>query len=265
MPYRLFVLVVQRMGGTLTLPVAAGFSLMVSNEDDHYPDVVYDGLSRWERNSQALWAILSLRSKSIVDVGGYLGFYSIFARNVNPDASILCLEPNPATFEKLVRNLEVNNIDDIELIQVAAGKVKTSLTLKFPIGRPYSSGASLRDVSDWDFQSVLVSQVPLDELVEKADLIKVDAEGWELDVLEGAKGLISTSRPHLFLEILQAEQFELLQNFLEPHSYEFCFFLGQSSNLLLSHTSEWLGAGNYLWSVRDLSNIRRENPELRNF
>lgn len=101
----------------------------------------------------------------------------------------------------------------VHVHNIGAGAQPGRLTLYIPEqdGKPLGTRASFVPV-DGPHREVHVAVQPLDTLgLEKVGFIKIDAEGYERDVLEGARQLLQRDRPNLLVEIdpvrLPAEQF----------------------------------------------------------
>jgi len=62
----------------------------------------------------------------------------------------------------------------------------------------------------------------LDKLMgpDKVDFIKIDAEGMELDVLEGAAALIARDKPLIWVEVLRTNQMGFAQNWCRTAGYQ---------------------------------------------
>lgn len=222
--------------------------LLSSKEDDHYLSLIQDGCKRWERATQDFWVDMSLKSRSIVDVGSYIGIYSIIAGKSNPLAEIIAIEPNPVTFNRLKSNIELNQLRNVSLHNVAVGDTKEGLDLRVSKSRPMSSGANLMGISEpGEILEFKVQQVTLDDLVESVDLIKIDAEGWEIKVLSGASRLLRECHPTVVCEILSAKQYSELENFMSSYGYGPPHFLDQKATLSLPFDS-WITKGNYVFA-----------------
>lgn len=142
------------------------------------------------------FAIRLLREGELfVDVGANLGSYSLLAAGV-AGARGLAFEPVPDTYERLVQNVEANRL---------AGRIAPRrIALSTPARQ--ASGETLRFSSDRgcmnsfvepDYQGsvVAVAVSTLDQECADADpvLIKIDVEGFEQDVLEGASHTLRKS------------------------------------------------------------------------
>lgn len=139
------------------------------------------------------------RDKPVLfDVGANLGEYSNLLGDVfNPDTLIYAFEPSTPTFMELKQRLTHSNI-----IPVNAGLSDSTQVLKLFINKDHSSMASLyqRDIKNVSMEQFeLVSLKTLDEFCEEQqihqiDFLKIDVEGHEYKVLQGAKNMIQNKR-----------------------------------------------------------------------
>lgn len=129
-----------------------------------------------------------LRSSDVfLDVGANIGSFTILASGV-VGAKSLALEPVPSTFEALRRNISVNGLEGlVEPLCVAAGA--RFGTVRFSIDRD-----TMNQVVDSSYSGVVadISMSPLDDVSGDnfPTLLKVDVEGFERDVLEGASNTL---------------------------------------------------------------------------
>jgi FkbM family methyltransferase len=141
----------------------------------------------------------------VIDVGAAFGFYSIVAsKMVGQQGKVIAIEPQPDSFEMLNKNIKLNKLTNISTLNYAVSS-KTS-TLKL-----YSSYSTIQERAGQSSQHYIeVRADTLDNLLrrldfDKANWIKVDVEGAELQVLEGAAGILSKSGDlALFVEVHSA-------------------------------------------------------------
>lgn len=127
------------------------------------------------------WKSLGFSPSLIVDIGAYEGNWSRRAREIWPDADLLMLEGNPAKFDGLQY-----------VAHEICGEVR-SVLLGSESGRSVDfyvmeSGSSVLPENSPLERSVLTLQTStLDEVVGElvCDFIKIDVQGYELDVLAG--------------------------------------------------------------------------------
>ncbi|MCU1261514.1 MAG: methyltransferase FkbM family [Bryobacterales bacterium] len=144
---------------------------------------------------------------NVVDIGANIGYYSILAaRLIGPEFRVLAVEPQPAVVRKLQQNIALNGITNIEVAQAALSNVEGPMDFFVPEPGMESHG-SLRANGTFDArEKVTVQARLLDRLLaergfDSVGLIKMDAEGAELPIIEGAKELLSSPRrPHIVFE-----------------------------------------------------------------
>lgn len=237
-----------RIPGAVEIQLHFGPAFLCSSfQDDHYLPLVRDGLASWEFNSQSEWVALAKKAKEVVDVGAYLGVYTLLAAATNSHARVIAFEPNPQTFHALDANLKLNQFPNVMLLNSAVGRQKTSTVLQIDAYRPMSSGAQVRSGHEAGFVGVEVDQVRLDDMSISPDLIKIDAEGMELEVLSGATRVLTECRPTMILEVLTQKQFELIVAFLVDFGYCQPRFLGDEPSSS-KRLEGFLGPGNYLFT-----------------
>ena len=129
----------------------------------------------------------------VVDVGANIGYYLLmFQRRVGRHGHITCIEPSPENLLELRFNVGENGFENVSVLDVAVGRRNDVVGLKGGINSGLvESGKGVCNVE--------VRR--LDDLAQRqVDFIKVDVDGFEWDVLQGAEGILRRDRPCLFLE-----------------------------------------------------------------
>ncbi len=135
----------------------------------------------------------------VFDIGANIGLYSILAQAlVGCSGQIWAFEPSASTYQKLLRNLELNKCASVHPVQLAlSDEPETRRSLRADTGygdmyRYLASGpAGALNAAD-----ELVHVTTLDEHAKKAglpgpDFVKVDVEGGEYRVFLGARQVLS--------------------------------------------------------------------------
>jgi FkbM family methyltransferase len=139
---------------------------------------------------------------TVIDVGANIGYNTVHAaRRAGPRGVVVAVEPTPDNLEVLRRNVAASKLDNVVVEPVAAGRAAG--TQDFFVRGDKSAVNSLFPVSCYAAVTAVmpVRVIPLDELVsEKADVVKIDVEGGELEVLEGMPRLLSARRIALIVE-----------------------------------------------------------------
>jgi FkbM family methyltransferase len=139
------------------------------------------------------------------DVGGWRGYFG-GTMAVRGARRVVIFEPLQDNCERIRRLMDLNPSLPIQLVEAAAGKA--SGTAKFTI----MPATSMGKLASSEFQAGMSSEeqitvpvVSLDDWCAQTgnpfpNIVKIDVEGAELQVLEGAAKILKTARPTLFIE-----------------------------------------------------------------
>ena len=141
-------------------------------------------------------ALAELERGTIIDVGANLGHFALLMRDVT-DRPMICFEPEPTLFALLDEMVRRNALDGIECRNLACGQLEGELI--FDVG---ANGAVhfAGDVRESVRVEVTTLDLALAE-VEEISLVKIDTEGYEVQVLDGAKAILKKHRPVLYVEL----------------------------------------------------------------
>jgi FkbM family methyltransferase len=154
---------------------------------------MYDYLlkfGRYEREVESVLSELITKETTFIDVGANLGYFTILCSRLAE--TVYAFDPVPVVFERLSRNISLNNLKNVRPFQCAVSKERSRLRI-FE-SRISDGHDSIVKRFEHD-KSILVDAVTLDETVEPSArniVMKVDAEGSEMEVVQGALGLIKS-------------------------------------------------------------------------
>jgi FkbM family methyltransferase len=163
-------------------------------------------------------------SGTIVEVGANIGSQTVAlakaAKAVGAD--VIAIEPQPFVFQNLCANLALNALDNVTAWPFACAAQAGTVWFE---RQNYQSPGNFGCVSvraDAMAGGVQVPSVRLDDLLRGRNvrLVKVDVEGFELQVLKGAVETLAKSRPMLYVENDRVEQSASLINFLWEQGYQ---------------------------------------------
>ena len=169
----------------------------------------------------------------VIDVGANIGFFTLFFRSlVGNTGKIIAFEPEKNNFDILKKNIEINNLQNIEIHNLGLGSENKNLRMLLSenVGehRIYnensSKSSSNSDIINENTKFSDVKVVRLDDYVKTANFIKFDAEGYEIEILRGMPNLLKQNitifsdfyvkllkkhdDPNDFFEILLKNNFE---------------------------------------------------------
>lgn len=145
-----------------------------------------------------------------IDVGAHIGVHTIWLAGVC-GFNVIAFEPTHATAEKLRANVAANSLSPYVIVEekalgCAAGTGHMEIRSDTNVGM---NRLALCDDGP-------VEVVTLDSLALAPALIKIDVEGMQMDVLEGAQNTIQTHRPLLYVE----GDVKLLDRWMGARGYE---------------------------------------------
>jgi FkbM family methyltransferase len=125
------------------------------------------------------------KAKTIIDIGGNIGTFTVFAAAKSPQAHIITLEPEPSNFQVLSKNVQNNHLQSrITLIKAGIGDGKPQTLFTFasdPGGNSAYRGAE--GGTPVEMQTKSLQQIFDQYKIEMCDYLKIDCEGGEYEAL----------------------------------------------------------------------------------
>lgn len=156
----------------------------------------------WNKTSELL-----NNPRTILDIGGNIGYFSLYFSYLFPNSKIYCFEPIPNNFSFLKKNLLLNNFSGIFPFNLGLSNVKQQMEMVF---NPEGCGSSsLKDLlCNPNSYNVMCDFTTLDDFVFEnqivdIDFVKCDVEGAEKFVYEGGIKTIENFRPIIYSEMLR--------------------------------------------------------------
>lgn len=177
------------------------------------PLYTYKGTIRSKPDQDDTWFFHLARHHNVIfDIGANVGYTALLAMIQNPNKEYLLVDPNPLALEKAFGNLLNNNLGFKARYYSAFVSDKSNEEVKFYTlgsGAAGSMHASHAESAASIGAYKKVSTVTLDFLYTyfdlKPDLVKIDVEGAETLVMEGAKILAEETRCTFFIEMHKLE------------------------------------------------------------
>lgn len=177
--------------------------LMAYNMKDQWQGRAFEIYGESMESEIGLLATIVSQGMTIVDVGAGIGSHAVpLSRAVGSTGKVFAYEPERRNFYCLCANVSINNLTNIYPYQHALSdkvgvirvpEIDENTTVNFgglELHRDYSQSLSYP-----------VAMTTIDKLgLPSCDLIKIDAEGMEKEIVEGARGVIDQFRPFFYIE-----------------------------------------------------------------
>lgn len=147
----------------------------------------YHSLKREIFGEDVYYMELENKSPYIIDVGAHIGLSMLYFKMLYPDSKVLAIEPHPSLVKLLRRNVEMNRLENVEVIEMAVGNEEEERSFFVDIDNEWLSSSSFFKKA-WsgtqENKEIKVNVVKLGSLIKnKVNLLKLDIEGAEEEVL----------------------------------------------------------------------------------
>lgn len=177
-------------------------------------------------------ALDKISNPVVFDVGANIGTFATWIARAFPQGRIHCFEPQHAVFQQLAGNVAINNLYNVFTHNMALGAENCHVQFNQPdyfVKHDFGTFSLKTDKHLQRTAETLTVEVrTLDSFMEiygvqRLDLLKIDAEGMDLEVLSGAKKTIKKFFPKIFVEHSDNEVSikDSIMEFLSQFEYEF--------------------------------------------
>lgn len=151
----------------------------------------------------------------MLDIGANIGNHSLYFAIERNAKKIYACEPIPETFNVLKKNVEINNLENVIIpLNIALSDCNTNADIK-EFNIRFMGAAQIDENINGNIDVKTVDSLDIEE---KIDFIKIDVEGHEIKVLEGARKTIEKNKPVIFIELLNNE-IETVTEILQEYGY----------------------------------------------
>jgi FkbM family methyltransferase len=195
----------------------------------------WGGVKGFEYNEFKVFKHIVKSSKLFLDIGANIGYYSCVAKTYNRSIKVHGFEPMPSANKYFKNNCRINHFEEIGVHETALTNFKGEATFysnvnpKFPKETDFLYGDNSLNSAATGVISRIEIKVKTDTLDnfvkdhlapdEKIDLIKLDTEGTENLVMEGAATVLKTHRPIIMCEVIKGFIERELETILSANSY----------------------------------------------
>ena len=166
----------------------------------------------------------------LIDCGCNFGFYSFYTASLSKENQVISIEASKSTLEEFNDNLKVNDFKNIKVLNKAVSDVDNQ---KMEFNESEKDWESSLLISKFNIKKKnIVNSVTIDKVVKKENIgkklliLKIDVEGADFNVLDGAKTTIMENKPFIIIEfstyIFKNKKFnyDYLADFLKTNDYQ---------------------------------------------
>ncbi len=175
-------------------------------------------LGTYEPHTRKWFSALLAPGNVVYDVGANVGFFTLLAsRIVGQEGAVVAFEPLPANVQALRRHVELNRAGNVTIVEAAVsdrrGRARFDTARNPAMGGLATNGAL-------EVETGRLDEFVSERSLPKPDLMKIDVEGAEVRVLQGAIRCIEEARPAIVLSAHGWRLFEESRTLLGSMGYE---------------------------------------------
>ena len=201
----------KRMSRALRLPTTVvlrdgnGTALQTDFADERILEIIHE-FRHDQRELHVLDRLLS-EGDTFIDIGANYGTYSLScARRVGSSGIVISIEPQAHLAACISKSAKMSRLDNVTVVQAACGAENGRTNLLVPVDDRGRGGVFPEFSGQWQNEMETVSVLTLDSICESLSrhgrmVIKIDVEGSEFDVLDGAARTIAERRPGILIEL----------------------------------------------------------------
>lgn len=176
---------------------------------------------------------------SAIDIGAHKGAYTFWmARRAGRRGTVVAIEPQRSVAAGLERSIAAWGLRQVRVVNAAASNRSGQGTINVP--RDSTHGASMgalaaeRTVDVTPVRLVTINELVTEHALSRLDFVKIDAEGHEIEIVEGGLDAIERLRPSMLIESEARahgggrSHLDRLRDLLEPLGYAGAFHDGQT-------------------------------------
>ena len=239
------------------------FAIQINPYKNGCVDEVIENTGRWEPELETLLKKLLVKGGVFLDIGANIGYHSLaVAKKYSNSVQVYSFEPQPSLCSQINASIKKNNLTNIHVVPFALSNQDGELQINIP--EENVGGSSLIPNLNYHIafkRPVLIQVKTLDVLAKdygRVNVIKLDVEGFELEVLQGGIQVLRSSRPVIVLEFSpiiysysQAVNANAIIDLLEGIGYSFYNLKGEKIDLRKWYDNNKLGQIDVVASVAD--------------
>lgn len=236
-------------------------SLALPNHEDHIQKKIITSKNFYEIDVLEELARFPERKGIACDIGANIGNHAVYFAAIL-DKKVLAFEPVPSSYKTLAENIQLNDLSSlVTTYPLALGDKATKATIAIDNGNIGASRILKTEEGDTEV-------VTLDSLIDEEEIVaimKIDVEGFELNVLGGAAKTIEKSRPLLIVETQTHIDYIKVFKFLNKLGYTPVSQKGATNTVFFVHKDETLEGSPFYSFLSRIDNQISSNANLKRY
>lgn len=197
------------------------YGLMIFNQKDIWQGKSFNLYGEYSESEVKLFAKILQPTDVVIEVGGNIGSLMLPIARLIHQGVLMTFEPERTAFTALAGNVAINNLRNVWPFHQAMGKEIGQINVpELDLEKTDNFGGLELDKDYSSSPHYPIGMNTIDNLVlNKCELIKIDVEGMELSVLEGAAKTINRLSPILIVEDDRQHKSTDLRAFLRDNGY----------------------------------------------
>lgn len=210
-----------------------GYELYLPDPEDYIQKLIRDNGKPYELDMLHDMCLWLGEESLVVDAGANVGNHAVYLAAVT-GAHVVAFEPNALLAEHLRKSIVRNGLESrLDVREQGLGRIHACARFKEQL--PENRGAQALETGSGDMEVVRLDDILLSRPVT---MLKVDVEGMEMDVLEGARKTILRDRPLIYIESQDEASFKRLAAWAAANDYGYW----ESFNITPTHLFRPIGS-----------------------
>lgn len=138
---------------------------------------------------------------NVIDIGANFGYLSaVWASSIAKEGNVIAFEPNKNIFDCIEKTIKANNFQDrFKAYNLAVGN--KNKTIQLNVSQLSSNSESMESaINSYEVEMIKLDSVLENEKLDEVDIIKIDVDGIELEILNGAIQTLKTNSVIVIVE-----------------------------------------------------------------
>jgi len=158
----------------------------------------------WEKHISKLLYDNARPNTNVIDIGAFIGTHTLALSDISSkgNGTVYSFEPQPWACDTIKSSIKANNIKNVKVYNIALSNKSGSIQFcSDNTGGSTICTEKNKSINSWN-SNYNVKMRPLDSYnFKNISIMKIDVEGHEISVLEGALNTINRNRPKILIEV----------------------------------------------------------------